>query len=65
MVGLLVALAAATIVVFIAFDRNSHSVSDTLRPFVLTMGPAWIVGLAAARSILRIGQARSDDLDGS
>ena len=48
-----VALAAGTVLVFRAFDRGSHSASDTLRPFVLTMAPVWIVFLAAARLLAR------------
>lgn len=37
------ALAACTVAVFGFFDARSHSNSDTLRPFVLTMAPAWVV----------------------
>ena len=39
--------------VFRAFDRGSHSASDTLRPFVLTMAPVWIVFLSAAWLLAR------------
>ena len=46
-------LLAGTLLVFRAFDAHSHSASDTLRPFVLTMAPVWIVGVVAARTILR------------
>ena len=42
-----------TVAVFEAFDRNSHSVSDTIRPFVITMGPVWALAIAAARVLLR------------
>lgn len=49
--GLLLLLGTAA--VFRAFDLHSHSASDTLRPFVLTMAPVWIVGIAAARVLLR------------
>lgn len=42
-----------TVMVFIALDANSHSASDTLRPFVLTMLPVWLVTLWAARMSLR------------
>ena len=42
-----------TVAVFEAFDRVSHSNSDTIRPFVLTMAPVWIVAIAAARVLLR------------
>jgi len=46
-------LLVGTVLVFHAFDRNSHSASDTLRPFLLTMTPVWIVAGAAARVVLR------------
>lgn len=49
--GLLLLLGTA--LVFRSFDVHSHSASDTLRPFALTMAPAWIVGVAAARVVLR------------
>ena len=42
-----------TVLVFQAFDRDSHSASDTLRPFVITMAPVWAVFVAAARVLLR------------
>ena len=42
-----------TALVFLAFDRDSHSASDTIRPFVITMLPVWIVAIAAARVLLR------------
>ena len=45
------ALAAGTVLVFRAFDRGSHSASDTLRPFVLTMAPVWLVAVLAARRL--------------
>jgi hypothetical protein len=42
-----------TVAVFEAFDRNSNSASDTLRPFVITMAPVWALAIAAARVLLR------------
>ncbi len=39
--------------VFRAFDAHSHSASDTLRPFLITMAPVWIISVAAARVLLR------------
>ncbi len=39
--------------VFLAFDRTSHSVSDTLRPFLITILPVWIVFAACVRVLLR------------
>jgi Na+-driven multidrug efflux pump len=46
-------LLVGTMLVFRAFDRGSHSASDTLRPFVLTMAPVWIVFLSAAWLLAR------------
>ncbi len=46
-------LLVGTVLVFRAFDRHSHSASDTLRPFVLTMAPVWIVAIAASRTLLK------------
>jgi hypothetical protein len=42
-----------TVMVFLALDAASHSASDTLRPFLLTMTPVWLVALWAARMVLR------------
>jgi uncharacterized membrane protein len=42
-----------TVLVFLAFDRVSHSNSDTLRPFIITMAPVWAVAVAAAVVVLR------------
>ena len=54
--GVAVALALllyGTVAVFEAFDRVSHSNSDTIRPFVLTMGPVWVLTIWAVRVLLR------------
>jgi hypothetical protein len=54
--GVVVALAVllyGTVAVFEAFDRVSHSNSDTIRPFVLTMGPVWALAIWAATIVLR------------
>jgi hypothetical protein len=48
-----VLLSYGTVLVFLAFDRDSHSASDTIRPFVITMAPVWIVAIAAARVVLK------------
>lgn len=48
-----VLLLAGTVLVFRAFDAHSHSASDTLRPFVITMAPVWLVAVGAARVLLR------------
>jgi len=49
----LVLLIYGTVAVFEAFDRVSHSNSDTIRPFIITMAPVWIVAIAAARVLLQ------------
>ena len=46
-------LLVGTVLVSRAFDAHSHSASDTLRPFLITVTPLWIVGVAAARVLLR------------
>lgn len=54
--GVAVALATllyGSVLVFEAFDRNSHSRSDTIRPFVITMGPVWVLTIWAATVLLR------------
>ena len=51
-IGLLLLL-YGTVAVFMAFDRVSHSNSDTIRPFVITMAPVWAVAIAAAIVLLR------------
>jgi len=48
-----VALLYGSVLVFMVFDRSSHSASDTLRPFVITMAPVWGVAVAGAAAILR------------
>ena len=54
LVGLaLVVLLYGTVGVFEAFDKVSHSNSDTIRPFVITMGPVWALAIAAAAVLLR------------
>jgi len=49
----LVVLLYGTVAVFEAFDRVSHSNSDTIRPFVITMGPVWALAIWAAAVVLR------------
>ena len=46
-------LAYGTVLVFLAFDRDSHSASDTVRPFVITMGPVWALAIWSGVSLLR------------
>ena len=55
-IGVIAAFAVllfGTVLVFQAFDRTSHSASDTLRPFVITMLPVWAVAIAGAWALLR------------
>src|SRR5438105_20880 len=47
----LIVLLYGTVLVFEAFDRNSHSASDTIRPFVITMGPVWALAIVAATAV--------------
>jgi putative Mn2+ efflux pump MntP len=51
-------LLIGTVMVFMAFDRDSHSASDTIRPFLITMTPVWVVAVAAAIILLRGPQTR-------
>jgi hypothetical protein len=54
MIGIAFAvLLYGSVLVFLAFDRNSNSASDTIRPFVITMAPVWALSIAAARVILQ------------
>jgi hypothetical protein len=53
LVLMFVALMFGTVLVFMNFDRDSHSASDTLRPFIITMAPVWAVAIAAAVMVLR------------
>ena len=46
-------LAYGTVLVFMAFDRDSHSASDTIRPFIITMGPVWVLAVWSGLSLLR------------
>lgn len=48
-----VLLSYGTVLVFMNFDRYSHSNSDTLRPFIITMAPVWAIAIAAAVVLLR------------
>jgi hypothetical protein len=45
-------LAVGTVAVFLAIDAGSHSASDTIRPFLLTMVPVWLIAAACARVVL-------------
>jgi hypothetical protein len=49
----LAVLLVGTVLVFQAFDRNSNSASDTIRPFVITMAPVWAIAIWAAGVLLR------------
>ena len=54
-VGAAVSLIWGTIFVFLAFDRDSHSASDTLRPFIITMAPVWVVAVLAGGELISTG----------
>jgi hypothetical protein len=54
--GLLLIL--GTVLVFLAFDRHSHSVSDSLRPFVITMAPVWVVAILAGGELIAAGMRK-------
>jgi hypothetical protein len=51
--ALALSLLLGTVLVFRAFDAHSHSASDTLRPFLITMAPVWLAAAAAWRVLLR------------
>ena len=53
----LAVLLFGTVLVFQEFDRNSHSVSDTIRPFVITMAPVWALAIWAVVVVLRKPQS--------
>lgn len=51
MVGIgIVALPTVIVLLFAMFDRGSQSASDTLRPFLITMAPLWMVAFWATRT---------------
>ena len=49
-----------TVLVFQTFDRTSHSASDTLRPFIITTFPVWLVAIAGAWALLHKPSPASD-----
>ncbi len=49
----LVMLTLASVVVFLFFDGRSHSSSDTIRPFLITMAPAWLLFVVVWRVTAR------------
>lgn len=46
-------LCVASVIVFLFFDGRSHSNSDTIRPFLITMGPAWLLFVVVWRLTAR------------
>jgi hypothetical protein len=59
-IGTVIGVAAAlavlvfgSVMVFQAFDRNSNSASDTIRPFIITMGPVWALAIWSATVLLK------------
>lgn len=64
LIGVILAFALlllGTVLVFQAFDRTSHSASDTLRPFVITMFPVWAVAIAGAWALLHRSSSAQDN----
>lgn len=53
-------LAVGTVLVFIAFDSHSHSTSDTIRPFIVTMVPIWAAFGLTVWVAVRAGSGRRD-----
>jgi hypothetical protein len=49
----LAVLVFGSVLIFQAFDRNSNSASDTIRPFIITMGPVWALAIASAVVLLK------------
>jgi hypothetical protein len=49
----LAVLVLGSVMVFQAFDRNSNSASDTIRPFIITMGPVWALAIWSATVLLK------------
>jgi hypothetical protein len=49
----LAVLTYGSALVFMAFDRTSHSASDTIRPFLITVAPLWALAFASSRILLR------------
>ena len=54
-------LVTGTVLVFVAFDSDSHSVSDTIRPFVIAMAPIWTAFGLAVWAATRREFGRRDD----
>ncbi len=57
LVVMFLALAIGSALVFREIDATSHSVSDTIRPLLITVGPLWVAAVLAARVVLRGGRA--------
>ena len=49
----LTVLVFGSVLVFQTFDRNSNSASDTIRPFIITMGPVWALAIWSAVVLLK------------
>jgi len=48
-----VVLVFGSVVVLRAIDRDSHSASDSLRPFLISMVPVWSAAVVGAIGLLR------------
>ena len=51
--GAALLLLLTTVLVFLAFDHHSHSSSHTLRPFLITMTPVWLLAFLVERRLRR------------
>jgi hypothetical protein len=49
----LLALVYGTVLGFLGFDQHSHSASDTLRPFLITVVPVWAIAIIGVRVLNR------------
>ncbi len=55
--AMFVALLFGSVLLFRELDAASHSASDTLRPFLMAVGPLWVAAALAARIVLRGSRA--------
>jgi hypothetical protein len=53
-------LALGTVLVFVAFESHSHSASDTIRPFIITMAPIWAAFGLVVWAAVRAGSGPRD-----
>ena len=63
-IALLAVTAVATVVAFWTFDRESHSARDTIRPFLITMVPVWLIVGVAVQHLTRTHRRKKPAADG-